>query len=178
MRTEFRRGFTLLELLVVLSIIALLVAIAVPSYRGIRAKAEKAHSIQNLKSIYTALSGHLNAYRSWPQAPNSSMEDKFEFWKKTLAAQGLSEEDFIANAHKRRDEEGAYRTGSYLIMEFDPYDELLPRRYENQPWVMEMGNFSGDGAWMIRADGTIDQELPIFQPTGPSPASSPGKGGP
>ncbi|MEM9478620.1 MAG: type II secretion system protein [Verrucomicrobiota bacterium] len=157
-------AFTLLELLVVVSIIAVLIALAIPVYSGFRIKAERAQSIQNLKSIYAALSAHLDEYRSWPLVPQGDREEKFEFWKETLEPYGILERHLVANAHRRRNEEEAEKLGSYVIMEFDPYDDLLPRRWANQPWAFEAGNFDGTGQWIVRSSGKIDQEISIFSP--------------
>lgn len=172
-----RRGVTILELLVVVSIIAILVAMSFPVYKGLRGRAERAQSIQNLKSIYTALSSYLNEYRSWPQPPKDGLEQKFEYWKVALKPYGIDERHLKASAHIRMNKEEAERSGSYLIMEFEANDFTLPRRYGNQPWVLERGNFDGGGSWMIRANGRIEQEIAMFPVSGPPPASARGTGG-
>ncbi|MEM0896873.1 MAG: type II secretion system protein [Verrucomicrobiota bacterium] len=163
-RPPGNRAFTLLELLIVISIIAVMIALTIPVFNGFRSKAERAQSIQNLKSIYTALSAHLDEYRSWPIAPQVNREKKFEFWKETLEPYGILERHLIANAHIRSNKEEAEKIGSYIIMEFDPYDDLLPRRWGNQPWAFESRAFDGTGQWIIRSNGKVDQELSIFSP--------------
>lgn len=49
-RTE---GFTLVELICVIAILGILVAIAVPSYRGIQDKSAEQVAISNARSNYT-----------------------------------------------------------------------------------------------------------------------------
>lgn len=57
-----RRGFTLVELLVVVSIVALLVSILLPTLRGARAQAKRAACSGHLKQIGVALTAYLFDY--------------------------------------------------------------------------------------------------------------------
>ncbi|MEX0896402.1 MAG: prepilin-type N-terminal cleavage/methylation domain-containing protein [Patescibacteria group bacterium] len=55
MRFLPKRGFTLIELMVVVAIIAILVTIGLVTYRGAQARARDAEKISNLKAIQAAL---------------------------------------------------------------------------------------------------------------------------
>lgn len=57
------RAFSLIELLVVLGIIAILCAIAVPALAGARAAARNARCLQNLRSLGTSVSLYMDAHK-------------------------------------------------------------------------------------------------------------------
>ncbi len=64
------QGFTITELLVAIGILGLLTAIAVPSFAKIQSRAKKVKCMDNMKQVYSALSGYTqdNSMR-WPQIP-------------------------------------------------------------------------------------------------------------
>ena len=53
-------GFSLIELLVTLSIIALLFGIMMPTLKGVRGSAEKLMCANNMRSIYYGFNGYAN----------------------------------------------------------------------------------------------------------------------
>jgi type IV pilus assembly protein PilA len=60
MRMSDERGFTLVEMLVVLMIIALLLAIAVPSYLGFKQRADRRTAASNVRSAIPAATAYFN----------------------------------------------------------------------------------------------------------------------
>jgi len=54
-----RKGFTLIELVVVVAVIAILAAIAIPSYLGIQKKAARSEAKANLEALALALEGYM-----------------------------------------------------------------------------------------------------------------------
>ncbi|MEK6674316.1 MAG: DUF1559 domain-containing protein [Planctomycetota bacterium] len=61
-----RAGFTILELLVVISIIALLMSILMPGLRSAREQAKRVACQSNLKNVNTALLTYVSEYDSYP----------------------------------------------------------------------------------------------------------------
>jgi type IV pilus assembly protein PilA len=53
-----RKGFTLIELMIVVAIIGILAAIAIPNFLKFQAKAKQSEAKTNLKAIYTAETGY------------------------------------------------------------------------------------------------------------------------
>lgn len=66
-----KTGFTLVELLVVMSIIATLVAILLPNFMGARDRAKDAQKIQDAYAIKNALRMYYNDTQAYP-TPNAS----------------------------------------------------------------------------------------------------------
>lgn len=65
------KGFSLIELLVVISIIGVLTTVLVMNFVGSRERARDAQKIQNLNSIKSALRMHYNDNQSYPTNLNS-----------------------------------------------------------------------------------------------------------
>src|SRR5262245_43214704 len=67
-----RRGFTLVELLVVIGIIALLVGILLPALNKAREAANRARCAANMRSAVQALHVYLSESKGWLPGPSTS----------------------------------------------------------------------------------------------------------
>jgi prepilin-type N-terminal cleavage/methylation domain-containing protein len=74
-----RRGFTLVELLVVMAIIALLVALLLPAVQQVRERARQTSCLNNLHQLVIAMHNYADAHRSFPSGlikPEDSALDR------------------------------------------------------------------------------------------------------
>ncbi len=72
-----QEGFTIIELLVVIVIIGILAAIALPKYGGVRNDANKAVSKSNLKSLQTAIERYQLDNGSYPSDLSTLISEGF-----------------------------------------------------------------------------------------------------
>lgn len=69
-RMRNRKGFTLIELMIVVAIIGILAAIAIPNFLKFQAKSKQSEAKTNLKAIYTAETGYYgenNTYNAFDE---------------------------------------------------------------------------------------------------------------
>lgn len=158
-RKPHARGFTLLELIIAILIVAILAAIIIPSYHAFKRQAQRAACIGKLRSLHSAFDGYLLENGRWPQMPegglNMDESEFFGFWIKALEDYGAGPDVWVCPADIRREEgleKGEY-VGSYIPTQFDAHS-YTPHRW-NQPWVMERGDFHGKGAHVLMPDGTV-----------------------
>lgn len=74
-----RRGFTLVEILVVMGIIAALIACLMPAVHSVREAARRTHCGNNLKQIGIGLQGHLLGHERLPMNQNRVAQPPFTF---------------------------------------------------------------------------------------------------
>jgi type IV pilus assembly protein PilA len=65
---EKKKGFTLIELMIVVAIIGILAAIAIPNFLRFQARSKQSEAKQNLGSIYTAYTSYFSDNNTYPDA--------------------------------------------------------------------------------------------------------------
>ena len=60
-----KKGFTLIELMIVVAIIGILAAIAIPNFLKFQAKSKQSEAKTNLKAIYTAQTGYYGEFSTY-----------------------------------------------------------------------------------------------------------------
>lgn len=65
---KFKKGFTLIELMIVVAIIGILAAIAIPNFMKFQARARQTEAKAHLGAIYTAYIGYLSDNASFPSS--------------------------------------------------------------------------------------------------------------
>ncbi len=72
-----QRGFTLIEMMVVVAIIAILAALLIPNFSRARAQAQTATCISNLKTIGTALELYYTDHQYYPTATMQAIDKSY-----------------------------------------------------------------------------------------------------
>ena len=96
-----QRGFTLLEMMVVVAIIAILAAILIPNFTHARAQAATSACMGNIKTIATAFELYYTDKQSYPAGTNTSIDSSATGASGVLAGYlGQPPEDPAAGAGK------------------------------------------------------------------------------
>ena len=160
-------GFTLMELLAVITIIAILASIAFVINSGVRKKAERVQCCENLKSLHMALRSYLIDHKHWPQVNpefGSQEESYWQQWAERLSDYALPDKVWMCPTHKRVTKDEFLRYSSYHPMTFDRKSIMTPHRWGNMPWVLEIGDNHGNGPLLIMADGRIQASESFEKP--------------
>jgi prepilin-type N-terminal cleavage/methylation domain-containing protein len=87
---RLRRGFTLVEIMVVVVILGLLIAIAVPTYRRFQRKSQNTTFVNNLRLFTQAFETYAMKYGAWPHTsdpPGAIPDDGLTPPKQTMSGE-------------------------------------------------------------------------------------------
>jgi prepilin-type N-terminal cleavage/methylation domain-containing protein len=157
-----RQGFSLVEVLMVITIVALLMLLATPFYAALREKATLAGCLSNMRIIGLALNGYMQDHNmSWPQMPQSLAKDnkqRSRWWADTLKPYGTTQRNWICPgdvSSKNTTLEGTDFVSSYSVIMFDEYPNTAFRW--RMPWAVERMGAHGKnrGGNTLMPDGTV-----------------------
>jgi prepilin-type N-terminal cleavage/methylation domain-containing protein len=158
-QTRREKGFTLLEILVVLLIVAILSLLIIPNYSRIVAAAQEVICASHMRSIRVALGNYLQDHGNvWPQ-PEPGLEGAplQKFWFATLQPYGISEKTWqcptIRHALREEGQTGDFGM-HYVPTQFNATPNIA-NRWTTQPWLIEAANAHGKGPLICFPDGTV-----------------------
>jgi len=141
------KAFTLIELLIVVAIIGILAAIAVPNFLNAQIRAKVAKTVNNMRTVGTALEAYYldnNTYTRWAWDTSDPRTHYGGFRDLTTPIAYLSSMEPCTNPFK-----GRYQVGDHLAdgRELDPFFELgtwfgrsereYIIQYPNNVWLLE-----------------------------------------
>jgi prepilin-type N-terminal cleavage/methylation domain-containing protein/prepilin-type processing-associated H-X9-DG protein len=146
-----RRAFTLVELLVVISIIALLISVLLPSVGKARMQAKRVASASNLHQIGVALEMYAQSHNGrFPETTHGGISERS--WVFTLAPYlGNVDEVRICPADPRRHDLLENDGTSYILNEWvsvqalDPFGQPIP----DQPWFPNLHQLRSPVSTMV-----------------------------
>ncbi|MEP7015486.1 MAG: prepilin-type N-terminal cleavage/methylation domain-containing protein [Verrucomicrobiota bacterium] len=160
LQRQWSRGFSLLEIMVVVVIIAILATVSFPLIAGLRARAQRVQCMANLRNLYVATELYVQQNGSWPQIDTSdSDEDSATAWIEALKPFGPTQKTWICptiqtllgNPDLTKPENVRV---DYVATTFDD-KPLTPHQWPRQPWFAEVGDVHGNGNLLIFTDGSI-----------------------
>jgi type II secretory pathway pseudopilin PulG len=168
-----RSGRSLLEILIVVTVIAILGSLAVPLFGHFRRKAEDAACMGNLRTLHASFSSYLLDHKMiWPQLPGGIDGDGMagendvvaEFWFKTMEPYGSHRETWICPAERRtfaENTDSQIFDASYSPTLYDPLPNVA-YQWATQPWLIERGGFHQGEANRVMPDGSIQKDFAPF----------------
>jgi prepilin-type N-terminal cleavage/methylation domain-containing protein len=147
--TKGRKGFTLIELMVVIAIIIILAAIAIPNYLTMTARAKKSRVASDFAAIATALETYKTDWGSYPvaAAAQTLVAANSVFAELTGAGVTPATVNLTTATTSAGDKGGiAYMTSNIVTSMANPYFSANTYKY---------GSAAGGAHWMLAAsEGT------------------------
>jgi len=151
-------GFTLIEILAAISIVAVLVALGIAAWQPLIARAESASCLSRMRSLHTSLAAYVQDVGHWPQEPETDSADiDADWWINEMKPYGATEEVWLCPTIKRAQlaipEKNRWKI-HYTPAMFGPLPSD-PYKFSMQPWLVEIAGLHGHGQNVCFPDGSI-----------------------
>ncbi|MEA3208962.1 MAG: hypothetical protein QOE70_2019 [Chthoniobacter sp.] len=155
-----QRGFTILELVIVLLVIGILAVLLLESFQSFQARAERVRCASNLRSLHIALAAYTQDQGHWPQCPYEIGNPQFDnWWIREMSRYNLARINWECPTYRRMQSAGVAEKDDEAMIHYVPtrFDDgqRTPYKWSTQPWAVEVGDFHGDGNLILFPDGSI-----------------------
>jgi prepilin-type N-terminal cleavage/methylation domain-containing protein len=170
-----RRGFTLLELVIVIAIVAILAVLSVPIISNFRQRAQRVQCVTNLKNLGVGANLYLQQNNDiWPQIPppaaGGSTEDYANAWIAALEPFSVPRKTWICPTIQNGLDNPDYSTPDVARLDYfaTTFDDKPGTAHEwpRQPWFAEYGSVHGNGNLILFTDGSISDLNTVLQSAG------------
>jgi prepilin-type N-terminal cleavage/methylation domain-containing protein len=167
-----RRGFTLLELVIVIGIVAILAVLAVPIISNFRERAQRVQCVANLKNLGVGANLYLQQNNDiWPQippvTPGGATEDYANAWIAALEPFSVPRKTWICPTIQSGLDNPDYSTPDVARIDYfaTTFDDKPGTAHEwpRQPWFAEHGSVHGNGNLILFTDGSISDLNTVLQ---------------
>jgi type II secretory pathway pseudopilin PulG len=153
-------------MVVVAVVIAILAALLLPVYFGIRARAQRVQCISNLRNLYVAAESYVQQNGTWPQIDeddeddsDTADQDEATAWIAALAPFGPTQKTWICPRiqellHNPDLSQPENVRIDYTATSFDD-KPTTPHEWPTQPWFIESADVHGHGNLIVFTDGSI-----------------------
>ncbi|HSV63968.1 MAG TPA: prepilin-type N-terminal cleavage/methylation domain-containing protein [Chthoniobacterales bacterium] len=170
-----RRGFTLLELVIVIAIVAILAVLAVPITSNFRQRAQRVQCTVNLKNLGVGASLYLQQNNDiWPQihppVVGDASENYANAWIAALEPFSVPRKTWICPTIQSGLDNPDYSTPDVARIDYfaTTFDDKPGTAHEwpKQPWFIETGSVHGNGNLILFTDGSINDLNTVAQNAG------------
>jgi type II secretory pathway pseudopilin PulG len=148
-----------MELMTTIVVIGILLAMLIPAFNYVRARAEMGGCTNNLKTLYTAGVTHITEHGHWPQISERNMRSP-EFHKEWIGKferYGVARSNWVCPSIQRllkAPDLQKYPRVDYVGTTFDD-KPMSAYQWPHHPWFIENGSMHGDGNLVIFTNGQI-----------------------
>lgn len=159
-----------MEVLTVMVIVGILVAMLIPTVQSLKARAEKARCIANMRSLAVAANAYVQDNGHWPQIDPLMITDDYpgysKAWLTEFQPYGISQKNWMCPTTQRELGNPDLTKPENVRIDYTPmpFDEhpSTPFKWSGQPWFIERSSIHGNGNLIIFTDGNIREALDII----------------
>lgn len=154
---KMRKGFTLIELMIVVAIIGILAAIAIPNFMKFQARSKQSEAKANLKAMFTAEKAYFQEQETYSSLVNSVGFSPERGNRYTYDLAGVQWQDRTTAIASQLTSETGIEADTFKFGAGSGISSVMPGFFAAEVTTGNQGNFAGTATGNIDADTTLDQ---------------------